>query len=68
MCGLFGGGSPAPTIDYQAKQAEADAKAAQSANEKLAARNRRRAASSLLATGQDGQMQGQTPAKTVLGA
>lgn len=69
MCGLFGGGpKPAPVIDYAAQQAEADAKAAQGTNAKLAARNKRRA-SSLLATGAgDTALAGQTPAKTVLGA
>ena len=69
MCGLFGGGpAPAPVIDYAAQQAEADAKAAQGANAKLAARNKRRA-SSLLATGAgDTAMGGPAPAKTVLGA
>lgn len=70
MCGLFGGGpAPAPVIDYAAQQAEADAKAAQGTNAKLAARNKRRA-SSLLATGAGdaGTLDGKAPAKTVLGA
>lgn len=69
MCGLFGGGpAPAPVIDYAAQQAEADAKAAQGTNAKLAARNKRRA-SSLLATGAgDTALAGQPTAKTVLGA
>lgn len=68
LSGLFGGGqSQAPLVDYAAQQAEADAKTAQGANAKLAARNRRRGAS-LLATGAgDTGMQGATPAKTTLG-
>ena len=69
MCGLFGGPKPAPVIDYAAQQAEADAKAAQGTNAKLAARNKRRSVS-LLATGAtaEGAAQGGVPAKTVLGA
>lgn len=75
MCGLiqsiFGGGTPrmAPVVDAATQQAEADAKATQGANAKLAERNRRRGAS-LLATGAgDTALATSKPAaKTVLGA
>lgn len=83
MCGnagvrqVFGGYTPGPSEAEQraaieapvlARQA-AETAAAQSANAKLAARNKRRAAS-LLATGagDTGMVQGQTASKPVLGA
>ena len=75
LSGLTGGligGKPqaaAPVGDYAAQQAATDAAAAQSANAKLAARNKRTAAS-LLATGatDTGTLDTTKAAKTVLGA
>lgn len=69
---LLSGGQSGPsqlaTSDPAAKQAEADTKAAQSANAKLAARNRRRG-SSLLATGAgDAGVVQPAGGKSVLGA